>query len=110
MFTEGVLRNEMACPRPSRKAGLEDLLTLRALLTTQKTQGSQYTGSNVGRMRERQPGPEDQKQWGPGISSGLLSLAGPGQLPLLGKAEPLEDEKRCPVGPPHQTRWRFLQS
>ena len=26
MFTEGILRNEMACPRPSRKAGLKDLL------------------------------------------------------------------------------------
>ena len=44
MFTEGVLRNEMACPRPSRKAGLEGLLTLRALLTTQKLEAPSILG------------------------------------------------------------------
>lgn len=98
VFTEGVLRNEMACPRPSRKAGLEDLLTLRALLTTRKTQGSQYTGSNAGRMRDNR----DQRT----RSNGVLGLAqacspllGLGNSHCWGKLSPLKMRSIALWGP-----------
>ena len=49
---------------------------------------------------ERGPGTEDWGPWGPGVRTGLLSIAGPGPLPWLGKARPFRQGRLLPTTAP----------